>query len=72
MYSTTMMVVLNSRIVFQTQDESVMSNENLLLTMFNPKFSRKPACDGISVTCEQWTAPVDGYKAHVSTCYLKP
>ena len=69
MYSTTMMVVLNSRIVFQTQEESPMSNENLLPTTSNPKFSRKPACDGISITREQWTAPVDGFKAHVSTCY---
>ena len=69
MYSTTMMAVLNSRIVFQTQDESPTSNGNLLPSMSNPKNSRKSACDGIYVTREQWTAPVDGYKAHVSTCY---
>ena len=48
-----MMVVLNSRIVIKTQDES---ND----TSVNPGVSRRLQ-GGILVTREQWTAPADIY-----------
>jgi len=63
LYSNTMMVVLNNRIAFQAQDDSTLSNEYLVS---NPRLSRRFAFGaqqgGISVTREQWTAPLDGYK----------
>jgi len=62
LYSNTMMVVLNNRIVFKTtQDESTMSNEPRLVVS-NPGISSGPH-GGISVTREQWTIPLDVYKS---------
>ena len=70
LYSNTMMIVLNNRIAFKSQDDSIMSNEHLVS---NPGLSRRYAFDalqgGISVTREQWTAPHDGYKIPVSIHY---
>ena len=60
LYSNTMMVVLNNRIVFKTQDESTMSNEPRLIVS-NPGVSSGPR-GGVSVTREQWTIPLDVYK----------
>ena len=70
LYSNTMMVVLNNRIVFKSQDDSIVSNEHLVS---NAGLSRRYAFGapqgGISVTHEQWTAPHDGYKIPVSIHY---
>ena len=55
-----MMVVLNNRIVFRTQDESTMSNESRPIVS-NPRISSAPH-GGVSVTREQWTIPLDVYK----------
>ena len=72
MYSTTMMVVLNSRIVFKTQDDPGISNEHISSSVSNPRIGRRPTFGGgISVTREHWTAPLDVFKlhAHVSIDY---
>ena len=57
LYSNTMMIVLNNRIVFKTQDESTISNEPRLIVS-NPGISLGPH-GGISVTREEWTIPLD-------------
>ena len=70
MYSTTMMVVLNSRIVFKIQDDPGISNEHISSSVSNPRIGRRPTRDGgISVTREHWTAPLDVFKLHVSIGY---
>ena len=70
MYSNTMMVVLNSRIVLQTQDESAMLDERLpsSSSVSNQGVSGRSASgafpSGISVTHEEWTVPLDVCKRH--------
>jgi len=67
LYSNTMMVVLNSRIIFQIQDNSITSNES---SASNPRTPRRSifrrSHGGISVTREQWTLPLDVYKTPAS------
>ena len=73
MYSNTMMVILNNRIVLQAQDESIMLDKQVSssTSMSNPGISQRPAFStshsGILVTNEQWTVAFDVYKIqHVS------
>ena len=76
MYSNTMMVILNNRIVLQEQDESIMLDEYVSspTSMSNPGISQRPAFStsysSILVTHEQRTIPLDVYKIqHVSIRY---
>ena len=65
-----MMVVLNSRIVFRTEDESVMVNDPLPFSAAsNPAISRRSAFGSISVTYDGRTAPFGRFKELVSICY---
>ena len=68
-----MMVALNSRIVLQAQDESIMLDEHLSssTSVSNPGISRWPTfCTfhggSISVAREQRTDPFEVYKTRVS------
>ena len=77
MYSNTMMVILNNRIVFQAKDESTVLNVHVsssTSTMSNPGISQRPAFStshgGTLVTHKQWTIPLDVYETqHVSIRY---
>lgn len=71
MYGITMLVVLNNRVVLQTQDDSVMSDEQLSSSSGSapnqvipqrPTFGVSPG--GISVTRKQWIVP-PVYQSHV-------
>jgi hypothetical protein len=63
MYSNTMMVVLNSRIVI-SHDESA-SNTFVFSVTSNPEINQRssfaPSHGGILVTRKQWIAPFDSY-----------
>jgi hypothetical protein len=69
MYSNTMMVVLNNRIVFKSQDDSITSNQSSAPS--HSGISRGLAFNvpqgGISVTHEQWEIPLDVYKMPSTT-----
>ncbi|KAF8798784.1 hypothetical protein BYT27DRAFT_7122237, partial [Phlegmacium glaucopus] len=71
LYSNTLMVVSNSRIVF-SQDQPG-SNE-LASSISNPKIRRRPGFDipqgGITVTREQWTDQLEIYNVRVSIAIL--
>ena len=74
MYSTTMMVILNNRIVLQTQDESVMLDQPLAFAVSNPGVissasGMSTSTSGTSTVREQWTVPLDVFKIHVSIRY---
>ena len=71
MYSNTMMVVINSRIVFGTEDENVMVNDSLPFSaVSNPAaISQRSAFGSISMTHDDRTAPFGGFKVPVSICY---
>ena len=76
LYSNTMMVILNNRIVLQAQDESIVLDElvSSSTSMSNPGISQRPAFStshsGILVTNKQWAIPLDAYKIqHVSIRY---
>ena len=77
LYSNTMMVVLNNRIVLQAQDESIMLGQHAssLTSMTNPAISQRPAFStSHSGTSQHYfgdTQTVDDvYKIqHVSICY---
>ena len=77
MYSNTMMIIFNNRIVLQAQDESLMFGEHVssLNSMSTPGISsQRPAWStshsSILVTHEQWKIPLDAYKIqHVSIRY---
>ena len=62
MYSNTMMVILNDRIVLLAQDESTMLDEHSLsLTlMSNPRISQRPSA--FSIPHKRRTIPLDVYK----------
>ena len=76
-YTNTMMVILNNRLVLQAQDESIFLDEDVLssTSMSDPGISHRPAFSTlnsrISVMHEQWTIPPDVYEIqlHVSICY---
>lgn len=68
LYSCTMMVVLNSRIVFSHNESA---SKDLSSSVSNQEISRKtpfPSHGGITVTHEhgQWSIPLESYKIHVS------
>jgi len=57
LYSNVMMVVLNNRIVFKINNETITSNEPLVF--YPGGVSPRLPHGGISVTREQWTVPLD-------------
>ena len=71
LYSNTMMVVLNNRIVFKGQDDLIRSNESSVPS--HPEVSQglvfSVPQDSISVTRERWAVPLDVYKMPVSIRY---
>ena len=79
MYSNTMMVILNNRIVLQDKDESIMLDEHVSspTSMSNPGITQIPASStshsSILVTQRRWTIPLDVYRIqHVSIRYPSP
>ena len=56
LYANMMMMVLNNRIVFKTQDDTLTSND---FSLSNQGTSRRLHGGGISVRREEWKVPLD-------------
>ena len=69
MYSTTMMVILNDRLVPRTQDESVVLDQPLAFEVVISSGSGSTSVSGISAVREQWAVPLNVFKIHVSIRY---